>query len=109
MKKMVLDRDQLVNDSFSNLIEAATKVNPKLGAALYNKYEEDRNNFIDAIHKEVNSREKTSWAKPHCTKCYGSGIIGTRDNVPLYCQCINKQFSKWIKVFRKEYKQRDMT
>ena len=93
----------IVDDSYQKLVNAAYNTDPRLGDLLVKKYEEDREEFMEAIKVEISTRANTSWAKASCKKCYGSGIIGTRSLENVYCSCVNKGFLKWIPTFRKSF------
>lgn len=93
----------IVDTAFQKLVDSAYKVDKRLGDSLLKKYEDDRKSFLEAVELSIEGREKVSWAKSSCKKCYGTGIIGVRGNKELHCQCIQKEFLKWLKVFRTDY------
>ena len=94
---------EIIDEAYQRLVDSAYKADPRLGDLLIQKYEKDREDFLEAIKAEIDLRDKTYWAKHSCKRCYGSGIMGTSQGENVYCSCISKNFMKWIPTFRKEF------
>lgn len=121
---MNTDKNEQVEASYENLLDATGKVSPELVDRLRAKYEADRQDFVQAVEDFVPSKEPKYWAKRSCSKCYGQGIIGKKhvfmpgqsaysalvDGEKMYsnsmvqqdvrCACSAKGYRAWLTEFR---------
>lgn len=95
----------VVDDALVNLLRSLPK---EVADRVRDKYEEDRNNFLEFVSEQTPSKDPAYWAKHGCTKCYGRGILGTltkpsgEKSTPA-CSCTSKNYAKWLVELRKFY------
>lgn len=96
------------DNPYVDILDITSKLDPRLAKAVQDKYEEDRTSFISSVEEATKDKTRRDWAKKGCKKCYGTGIIGRRNNTEVTCRCTNKNYLKFLKQHREEYnKQRD--
>lgn len=119
---MTSNRADIANAAYEQLLDAVNKVNPALTDVLRKKYEEDRQEFVQAAKEFTPSQDPIYWAKRSCSKCYGRGIIGKRhvfmpgqpakvmgeilnsvSQIDITCKCTQKTYQKWLAEFRTFY------
>lgn len=74
---------------------------PAVADKLREKYEEDRQKFIEWLQEQIPSKDPRYWAKSSCTKCHGRGILGTLttpsgEKVVPACSCTEKRYKAWM-------------
>lgn len=84
-----------------DVLEAAYKVDQRLGDALHRKYEERRNQILDFVERKSPSKSPEYWAKITCNKCVGRGLVTINDQ-PHICKCSLKNYQKWTLAILKE-------
>lgn len=96
---MKLDVENSIEELLSRLpTEVANRVRQK--------YDDDRQEFLQAVKDMTPQKGPEYWANKSCTKCYGRGIIGERVSYPpkpVYCTCISKNYKKWLVEVRRFY------
>lgn len=85
-----------------------TRLPKPVAARVREKYEEDREEYLQVVEDMRPSSKASYWAKPSCTKCHGRGIIGDKvlsdgTKQSISCSCMEKRYQKWLVDVRKYY------
>jgi hypothetical protein len=121
-------KQDIVEESFENLLGTLGEISPEVRDLLRKKYEEDEKRFGEAVRDAQPSTEPSYWAKKSCRKCYGRGIIGKQHffmpgnpaksekneegkksytnsagQTDIRCGCTAKTYKKWLADFRLQY------
>ena len=82
------------------LVNMLRNLPPAVADKLNEKYEADRQAFIEWLQVKIPSKDPEYWAKRSCTKCHGRGILGTLttpsgEKVVPACSCTTKRYKAW--------------
>jgi len=116
----------IAEESFQELLATLGDVSPEVSNLVRQKYEEDEQEFRQAVADCQPSSEPSYWAKKTCRKCHGRGIIGKQHffvpgqparshvdpetgkkvyvnsagQMDIKCACTGKAYKKWLTDFR---------
>lgn len=90
------------------LVNMLRNVPPEVAQRITEKYEADREVFLNYVKEHTPSQDPAYWAKRSCTKCNGRGILGTLvkpsgETVVPACSCTSKNYAKWLIEMRQRY------
>lgn len=85
----------------ASIVNMFRNLPPAVSEKVREKYEEDRQKFIEWLRETVPSKDPRYWAKSSCTKCHGRGILGTLttpsgEKVVPACSCTEKRYKAWM-------------